>query len=662
MEIIKKEKNILLIFLLSACLVFIGVTVPQAKAKPKTGQDANGNTWKYERKNRTLTFSGTTDLEEFELDGHSPEPEWWCWSEEAEHLVIESGITGLPGEEFMDFYKLKTAQLPDTVTYIGHCVFDNCWRLETIKMSENITSIGNYAFSGCSRLKNIWLPEKVTYMGREAFCGCESIKEINVPDKVEKTGECVFANCYNLESVRLPDNLKTVGDSLFYGCKKLSEIRLPGSAKRIEREAFGCSGITHIEIPENVTGFYKGEDSYGSPGIFQDCKKLKEITIRSEKLGHVFKGAFDRMDKNTVIRVPESCLKRYKKLFKKAGLDKSVRMEAIDETERPLSGKDRNGNTWTYDRETKTLAFAGTADLEKYTPEREPGWSVWYREAEHVVVHDGITGLPGGNFRLFYRLVTAELPESVESVGDYAFYGCKNLETITIPKNTAYIGKMAFADCYRLKEAVLPEGITSIGKRAFSGCEELGGIKLPDSVEKIGPYAFSECQSLASVRLPGKLKTVEEGVFFQCRDLAEVNLPDSLKKIKKKAFSESGISRIVIPKNVTGFYEDKKSDCWDGVFECYPSLKEITIKSKKMEHVYKGAFLGLDKNTVIKVPKSCLKKYNKMFRKAGLNKKIKVKAISGKKKFSPVAFPEHKYKADRNGPPCTYTKHLHKSC
>ena len=87
---------------------------------------------------------------------------------------------------------------------------------------------------------------------------------------------------------------------------------------------------------------------------------------------------------------------------------------------------------------------------------------------------------------------------------------------------------------------------------------------------------------------------------------------------------------------MTGFYQDKKIRYKDGVFECYPSLKEITIKSKKLEHVYEGAFVGLDKNTVIKVPESCLKKYKKLFRKAGLDKKVKVKAISGKKKFSPI--------------------------
>ena len=170
--------------------------------------------------------------------------------------------------------------------------------------------------------------------------------------------------------------------------------------------AFMDSGIVSLEIPGNMTNFYRESDSkYGNRGIFQECKKLKEIIIKSKKLNHVYKGTFLRLDKDTVIKVPKTCLKKYKKLFKKAGLDKNVRVEASDGKERPLSGQDRN--TWTYDRETKTLVFSGTADLEKYTQEKEPGWCVWYSEAEHVVVHDGITGLQGGNFRLFYRLKTA---------------------------------------------------------------------------------------------------------------------------------------------------------------------------------------------------------------------------------------------------------------
>ncbi len=633
MEKIKRIKNILFNFLLSACLVFTGVAVPQAKAKPKTGQDVNGNTWKYERKTKTLTFSGIRDLEYFEQDGYSPEPEWWCWSEEAKHLVIESGITGLTGEEFSFFRKLKTVELPDTVTRIGNSVFASCWELETVRMPEHLTSIGADAFFNCQMWKNARIPDTVTRIDRGAFSSCYSIREIEIPDKVTEIGNAAFAECINLESVRLPENLKVIEDSIFYGCEKLSGIRLPGSLKKVKEGAFHESGIVHVEIPENVTGFCEGDGLFKNYyGVFEDCKKLKEVVIRSRKLKSCYKKTFKGLDKNTVIKVPKGCLKKYRKLFMKAGLDKQVRVESWDEKEKPLSGTDKNGNAWTYSRETRTLEIFGTAEFGKYSSGEEPGWCIWYSEAEHIIVRDGVRGqLPGGSFRLFYKLRTAELPESVTSVGDYAFYGCKELETITIPKNTAYIGKMAFADCYQLKDAVLPEGITSIGKRAFSGCEELGRMELPDSVEKIGSYAFSECRSLSSVRLPGKLKTVEEGVFFQCRDLAEVNLPASLKKIKKNAFSGSGITRIVVPQNVTGFY--KKGDRLEGVFECYPGLKEITIKSKKLEHVYEGAFQGIDKNTEIKVPKSCLKKYKKLFQKAGLDKKIKVKAISGKKKF-----------------------------
>ena len=70
----------------------------------------------------------------------------------------------------------------------------------------------------------------------------------------------------------------------------------------------------------------------------------------------------------------------------------------------------------------------------------------------------------------------------------------------------------------------------------------------------------------------------------------------------------------------------------------------ITIKSKKLDHIYEGSWMGVKKQTVIKVPKSCLKKYKKAFRKAWLDKEVKIKAISGKKKFSQITFSEEKYK------------------
>ena len=337
-------RKIIMVFLLFGSLFFLSIDTPQAKQKPLSGEDYNGNRWVYDKETKTLIFSGTMDLEKFELDGHSPEPKWWCWNDEAEHLVIESGITGLPGEEFLDFYKLKTVELPDTVTYIGHCVFDNCRELKTIIMSKNIVSIGNNAFISCHNLQDIWIPEKVTTIGEGAFCGCRNIKKIEIPEKATKIGALAFAECENLEKVKLPKDLIVIEEGLFRNCKKLLKIILPSSVKKIQIAAFLGSGITSIEIPENVISFYKGKGmyEYDTSGIFQNCKNLKVITIKSKKLNHIYKDAFSGLNKNIVIKVPKSCLKKYKKMFRKAGLDKKIKVKAISGKKRfsPIISKD----------------------------------------------------------------------------------------------------------------------------------------------------------------------------------------------------------------------------------------------------------------------------------------------------------------------------------
>ena len=224
-------KKTALLFL-AVSMFFLNGNTLAAKGKPLSGQDENGNRWVYDRKTKTLTFSGTKDLEYYELNGYNLEPEWFCWDGEAEHFVIASGITGLPGEEFSDFYKLKTVELPDTVTHIGDGVFWGCRELETVRMPENLTSIGDYAFDGCSSWKNAWIPEHVRSIGRGAFCRCDGIKEIEIPEKVTQIGKYAFNDCKNLKCVRLPSHLKVIEEGLFSGCKNLSEIKLPESVKK----------------------------------------------------------------------------------------------------------------------------------------------------------------------------------------------------------------------------------------------------------------------------------------------------------------------------------------------------------------------------------------------------------------------------------------------
>ena len=91
---------------------------------------------------------------------------------------------------------------------------------------------------------------------------------------------------------------------------------------------------------------------------------------------------------------------------------------------------------------------------------------------------------------------TFNIPESVTEIGDWAFYGCKNLTEINIPESVTEIGFYAFYGCKSLKEITIPESVTEIGNCAFKNCKNLTEINIPESVTKIGYGAFDGCKNL----------------------------------------------------------------------------------------------------------------------------------------------------------------------
>ena len=84
------------------------------------------------------------------------------------------------------------------------------------------------------------------------------------------------------------------------------------------------------------------------------------------------------------------------------------------------------------------------------------------------------------------------IPNSVTSIGDYAFYYC-SITSVTIPNSVTSIGSSAFYDCSGLTSVTIPNSVTSIGYSAFSGCSGLTSVTIPNSVTSIGDEAFSGC-------------------------------------------------------------------------------------------------------------------------------------------------------------------------
>ena len=128
------------------------------------------------------------------------------------------------------------------------------------------------------------------------------------------------------------------------------------------------------------------------------------------------------------------------------------------------------------------------------------------------------------------------IPDSVTSIGDYAFSGCSSLSNIVIPDSVTDIGKCAFYFCSSLSNIVIPDSVTSIGNDAFSDCSSLSSIVIPDSVTDIGNDAFSHCSYLSNIVIPNSVISIGDRAFWDCSFLSNIVISDSVTNIGNGAF------------------------------------------------------------------------------------------------------------------------------
>ena len=152
------------------------------------------------------------------------------------------------------------------------------------------------------------------------------------------------------------------------------------------------------------------------------------------------------------------------------------------------------------------------------------------------------------------------LPESVTSIGEYAFSDCTSLTSITIPNGVTSIGEYAFSDCTSLTSINIPDGVTSIGSYAFYGCSFLTLINIPNGVTSID-NAFYNCSSLTSITIPDSVTSID-GSFHGCSSLTSINIPDGVTGIGNHTFYGcSSLTSINIPDGVTSIGESAFRDC-----------------------------------------------------------------------------------------------------
>ena len=317
------------------CIILCTGSIPcNAVTKKTSGTDGNGNTWVYDVKTKTLTFSGNKGIEDFVMDGHIPEPGWYVWNTKAEHIIINDGITVIGIGAFDGFINVKTVTMADSVTHIKSGAFIFCRNLTSVKLSAKVKCIEGDAFYACEKLEHLTLPDTLKTLG--TLGACLKLKEVIIPDSVSKTNKNLFYECTSLTKIKLPKGMKEVKQYDFANCKNLRSLDIPEAVTTVSMSAFSGTKLKKITLPKNVTTIKKGIPYGGKGKVFAanynwdlPTKNLRLIEIKSKKVKSIAKGSFSGLSSKVVVKVPKSRKKKYTKMLRESGLEKKVKIKTL---------------------------------------------------------------------------------------------------------------------------------------------------------------------------------------------------------------------------------------------------------------------------------------------------------------------------------------------
>ncbi len=269
----------------------------------------------------------------------------------------------------------------------------------------------------------------VTMVGQQAFYGCSTLTSVAISDNVTSIGDNAFYGCNNLANIDISENLTSIGISAFSGCSSLTSITLPQSITSIGENAFyDCVSIAKVDASD-LTAWCKivFKDYYSNPTYYS-----KNLYLNGELVTNVI--------------IPEDVTRVGKYAFYRCSSIKSVTIH---------DGVTHIGLD----------AFGGCSNLDVYITDMVTWFDAGFGES------------PIQELYLNGELVTeVVVPEEVEHIGSYAFFGCASITNVIIHDNVTSIGERAFESCQNLKSVTIGNNVSSIYAEAFSHCSSLATV------------------------------------------------------------------------------------------------------------------------------------------------------------------------------------------
>ena len=284
-----------------------------------------------------------------------------------------------------------------------------------------------------------------------------SVEYNSVTYSVTNIGGWAFFGCTGLTSVTIPNGVTSIVNNAFYNCTSLTSVTIPNSVTSIGDGAFQiCSGLTSVTITDIAAWCNIAFSSYSSNPLYY----AKHLYVNNVEV--------------TNLVIPE--------------------------------GVTSIGN----------FAFLGCSGLTS------------------VTIPNSVTSIGDLAFQTCSGLTSVTIPNSVTSIGNGAFIDCTGLTSINVASdNSNYCSvdgvlfnkdKTTLIQYPGSKQGAytIPNSVTSIGEYAFLGCSGLTTVTIGNSVTSIGDWAFSDCSGLTSVTIPNIVTSIGSGAFYGCTSLTSV--------------------------------------------------------------------------------------------------------------------------------------------
>jgi len=337
---------------------------------------------------------------------------------------------------------------------------------QTYKVTKLYFSSGIVA----ENVEQLTLPDTLENVRGWYFRKFVKVKELHIPGSIKNFG-CSLQNAGSLEKLYFDEGVEEISANMMVnGCSSLSEINLPSTLKMISGSgAFeGATALTSIEFPKDVAF------SDTITGVFEDCTSLTSVSLPASVTkipSHMFDGCTSLTSVTALSEIESIGDGAFRNCSSLTGIDfpgtlTSIGSSAFQGCASLVSVPNLSKVTkmgWGAFYECKNLQ----ASVDLSSLQNIPGYAFCYTPVKIAGLCDSLKSI--GDWAFIWSNVAVQFPETLEKIGNYAFFSGTLPEQLSIPDSVTSVGTAAFSGVDGVKDVTIGRGLTKIPLDMFDG-------------------------------------------------------------------------------------------------------------------------------------------------------------------------------------------------